>query len=179
LRRSAEAVAAVALLACSAASPETEVREALARLSAVEVAAGDGARVALAPVRFSDVAVSMDGARARVIAVVEADGRVRLAGGEPALAYVGRETFSMERCAGARWCLADGALEGLRGVVAALAAEPRAEGVRVAAWQVRVERDRAEAGEDYEAPDGGATRRLRARHALAREGAAWRLLPPP
>jgi hypothetical protein len=172
-------LAAAALLGCSVAGPETEIKEALARLAPLEMAAGGGATVALARVSFSDVAVSMDGARALVVAVVEADGRVRLAGGEPALAYVGREAFAMERCAGARWCLSGSALAGLRGVVAALAAAPRAEDARVVAWQVRVERDGAEAGEDYEAMEGGAPRRLRARRVLARAGAAWRLLPPP
>ncbi len=168
--------AAAALLACSVAAPQTEVKEALAALGSVELAAG-GARVALERLSFSDVVVSVDGARALVVAVGEADGRVGLAGSEPALAYVGREAFAMERCTARRWCLAGDALGGLRGVVAALAAAPRAEGVRVVAWQVRVERDGAEAGEDYEAQEGGAPRRLRARHGLAREGAGWRLLP--
>jgi hypothetical protein len=85
----------------------------------------------------------------------------------------------MERCAARRWCLAPDALAGLRGVVAALSAAPRAEGARAVAWQVRVERDAAEAGEDYDAVEGGATRRLRARHALARAGSGWRLVAPP
>lgn len=181
MRSSAEAaaLAATALLACSVAGPATEVKEALARLGPLEVAAGEGATIALARVSFSDVAVSLDGGRALVVAVVEADGRVELAGGAPALAYVGREAFALERCAAARWCLAGGALAGLRGVIAALVAAPRAAGARVVGWQVRVERDRAEAGEDYEVVEGGAPRRLRALRALAREGAAWRLLPPP
>jgi hypothetical protein len=182
------AALAAALLACAVTSPETEVKEALARLAPVELEAG-GARVALARASFSDVAVSMDGPRALVVAVVEADGRTTLPGAAPALAYVGREAFAMVRCAGRGWCLAPDALAGLRGVVAALAAAPRAEGARVVAWQVRVERDAAEAGEDYEAVDGrssgaearagGAPRRLRARHALARDAAGWRLAPAP
>lgn len=172
------AALAAALLACAVASPGTEVKEALARLGPVEVEAG-GARVALARATFSDVVVSMDGARALVVAVVQADGRVRLPGAEPSLAYVGRESFAMDRCAARRWCLAPDALAGLRGVVAALAAAPRPEGARTVAWQVRVERDAAEAGEDFDAVDGGVPRRLRARHALARAGDGWRLLPPP
>jgi hypothetical protein len=154
------------------------VKEALARLGPIEVEAG-GARVALARASFSDVVVSLDGPRALVVAVVQADGQVRLPGAEPSLAYVGRESFAMERCADRRWCLAPDALAGVRGVVAALAAAPRAEGGRPVAWQVRVERDAAEAGEDYEVLEGGTPRRLRARHALAREGGGWRMVAPP
>lgn len=183
MRRCAErpravAAALAALVACAVASPATEAREALAALGPLELDAG-GVPLSLARVGFSDVAVQVDGGRALVVAVVEADGRARLAGAEPAVAYVGREAFAMERCAARRWCLAPDALGGLRGVVAALAAAPRPEGARVVGWQVRVERDAADAGEDYEAADGGAPRRLRARHALARAGGAWRLVPPP
>ncbi len=177
MRSSAEAALAAALLACGVASPATEVKAALAGLAPVELDAG-GARVALAHASFSDVAVSADGPTALVVAMVQADGRVRLAGAEPSLAYVGREAFRMERCPASRWCLAPDALAGLRGVVAALAAAPRPEGARPVAWQVRVDRDGAEAGEDYEEAEAGATRRLRALRALARDGARWRLLPP-
>ncbi|HEX9051254.1 MAG TPA: hypothetical protein VF841_12045, partial [Anaeromyxobacter sp.] len=132
----AAALGAAALLSCAVASPATEVKEALARLAPVELDAGT-ARLLLARASFSDVAVSMDGPRALVVAVVEADGRVRVRGAEPTLAYVGRESFAMDRCAGRRWCLAPDALAGLRGVVAALAAAPRADGGRPVAWQVR------------------------------------------
>ncbi|HEY6101269.1 MAG TPA: hypothetical protein VIW03_17665 [Anaeromyxobacter sp.] len=174
MRSSAEAAGllAAALLACSVSSPETEVKEALARLGPVELATG-GPPLRLERVRFADVAVSMDGPRALVLSVVEAEGR--LAGGGPALAYVGREAFAMERCAAARWCLAAGELPALRGVIEALREAPREAGARVVAWQVRTERDAATAGEDYEA----AGRRLRARRELRREGGAWRVLPPP
>jgi hypothetical protein len=51
------------------------------------------------------------------------------------------------------------------------------DGARPVAWQVRVERDAAEAGEDYEAVERGGARRLRALHALARVGGGWRLVP--
>jgi hypothetical protein len=166
------------LLACAVASAGTEVKEALAGIGPVELEAGS-ARVGLAHVSFSDVVVTTDGAVALVVAMVQADGTVRLAGGEPSLAYVGREAFRMERCAGRRWCLAPDALGGLRGVVAALAAAPRPAGARPVAWQVRVDRDRADAGEDYEAVEGGAPRRLRSTWALARAGKAWALSPAP
>lgn len=159
-----------ALLACTVASPETEVKEALARTGRLELAAAGGTRVALEKVRFADVAVSMDGARALVVAVVEAGGRVGPEGG-PALAYVGREAFEMERCPQGRWCAAGSGVPALLGVVEALARAPRDPGARVVAWQVRVERGEAIAGEDYEL--GG--RRLRARWEIAREGDGWRV----
>jgi hypothetical protein len=143
------------------------VKEALARLGAVSLAR---AGVSLTGLRFSDVTVQVEGGRARVLAVVEADGRAGEGG--PALAYVGREAFEMERCREARWCLAG--LPALEGVLAALRAAPREADARVVAWQVRVERERATAGEDYEA--GG--RRLRAVRELRREASAWRLAAP-
>jgi hypothetical protein len=171
---SGAALAWAALLACSAASPETEVKEALARLDAAELPSGGPATVVLQRLRFADVAVSMDGTRALVLAVVEADG---LAGGHPGdrprIAYVGREAFSMERCPSLRWCLSD--LPALHGVVSALRAVPREAGARVVAWQVRVERDAATAGEDYDV-DG---RRLRVRRELRRDGAGWRVVASP
>jgi hypothetical protein len=165
------ALALAALLACSAASPETEVREALARTGAAELPAAGGAPLVLRRLRFGDVAVSMDGPRALVLAVVEADGAAGADG--PALAYVGREAFAMERCRMRRWCLAD--LPALRGVVAALREAPRDPGARVVAWQVRVERDAATAGEDYEL--GG--RAVRTVRHLRRDGGGWRVVASP
>ncbi len=83
------------------------------------------ATVAVARAAFRDVEVAADGPRARVLAVVDADGSVRLGGREIALAYVGREAFEMERCPATRWCPAGAALPDLAGVVAAVAAVPR------------------------------------------------------
>ncbi|HEU4385145.1 MAG TPA: nuclear transport factor 2 family protein [Anaeromyxobacteraceae bacterium] len=64
--------------------------------------------------------------------------------------------------------------EALLGRVAAdFQAGPRAA-IRVLAWQIRVERDRAEVGEDYQIEVAGrAPERLRARLLLAREGERW------
>lgn len=46
--------------------------------------------------------------------------------------------------------------------------------LRILGWQIRVERDRAVVGEDYELALGGAApARLRARFALTREGERW------
>jgi hypothetical protein len=145
------------LLACSVASPATEVREVLARAAPLELPAGD-ARVLVERAGFADVTVSMDGARALVVAVVEADGRARSAGRDVAIAYVGRERFAMERCDRARWCPVGEPLPALAGVIAALAAAPRPDGRRPVAWQIRVERERAIVGEDAAVAGGPSPR---------------------
>lgn len=172
-----------ARLASLARSPETDVKEALASLGPLDGLAAGTARVDLSRVALGDVTVAVEDGRARVLAVAEAEGRARFAGQAPALAYVGREAFAVERCAApSGWCPAEGAFSALRGVVAALAEAPRPAGARVVAWQIRVERDAASAGEDYEAPSedpAGPARRLRATFALRREGDRWSLAPPP
>lgn len=155
--------------ACSVASPEREVREALARLDPAALRAAGGAALALERLSFADVAVSPEGSRALVIAFVEAEGRAALGGASPAVAYRGREVFVVERCPSARWCLAGGALPALSGVVGALAALPRPDGARVVAWQIRVERETASVGEDYEL----AGERRRETRTLRSAGAGW------
>jgi hypothetical protein len=111
------------------------------------------------------------------VAVVEADGRVRAGGREVALRYVGREAFAMERCAGRRWCPAGAQLPALAGVVEALVAAPRPDGRLPVAWQIRIERDRATAGEDAEGPEGGPV--ARAVFELARAGEGWKVAAGP
>jgi hypothetical protein len=161
------------LLACSVASPQTEVKEALARAGEVELAVGPG-RVVLERPRFSDVTVSVDGGRARVLAMVEAEGRWRAAGEEVAVAYVGREAFEMERCPAARWCPAGAPLPALAGVLAVLAAHRRAE-ERPVAWQIRVDRDRGTVGEDAVGLVGAQARR---RFDVVRDRRGWRVAEP-
>jgi hypothetical protein len=156
------------LLACSVASPATEIREALAHAAPLEVAAGD-ARIGVARASFADVAVSLDGARALVVAVVDADGRVRTGGRDVRLSYLGREALEMERCPGRRWCSVGPALPALGGVVEALLAARSAPGRTPVAWQIRVERDRATVGEDAE----GAQRVVLE---LVREVGGWRVV---
>jgi hypothetical protein len=174
--RSRSLALALASVSCSVASPRTEIVEALGRSAPFEVAAG-GARVEVARASFRDVEVAAEGGRAQVLAVVDADGRVRIGGAEVALGYVGREAFEMERCARAgRWCPAGPALPALGGVVAALAATPRPEGRRPVAWQIRIERDRALVGEDAEGMGGA--RALRITLDLVRDGPGWRLAAP-
>lgn len=184
MRRCAElAVAAtLASCACSVASPETEVREVLARAAPLVVAAAGAEEASLDSVRYADVTVSMDGGRALVIAVVEADGRLRAGDRSAAVAYVGREAFAMERCGRAGWCPAGEALPALRGVLAALPAVRSATAAeapgyaRDVGWQIRVERDGAMVGHDFEVNAGAAAPvARRARHALARDGGGWRL----
>jgi hypothetical protein len=198
----------------AAASPETQVKDALARSSPVRLERLAGGAVAtLSRVRFADVTVSVEGERANVLAVVEAEGEVERKGARIALSYVGREALPMVRCGTARWCPEGEPLPRLAAVLdpllrrvaafeardagayaplvsdrypgaggkAALLARLRADlgggppaGLSVLAWQVRVERDRALAGEDYrlEVP-GAPPARLRARYALALEGERW------
>lgn len=63
----------------------------------------------------------------------------------------------------------------LRRIRAGFRAGPAAR-VRLLGWQIRVERDAAEAGEDYEtALAGKAPRRLRARYRLVLEDSRWRI----
>jgi hypothetical protein len=111
-----------------------------------------------------------------VVAIVEADGRVRAGPREVRLAYVGREAFVMERCAARRWCPAGAALPSLQAVVEVVRAAPRPDGRRPLGWQIRVERERAVAGEDAELEDGA---RVRGVFELERAGQAWRLAAGP
>jgi hypothetical protein len=63
----------------------------------------------------------------------------------------------------------------LRRLSSDLAASPRAR-FRPLTWQVRIERDTAQVGEDYEIAVGsGAARRLRARLDLRDDGGGWRI----
>jgi hypothetical protein len=174
-RRCGSVLLALALTACSVESPATEIREALGRAAPFEVVAGP-ARIEIARAVFRDVEVFAEGGRAKVLAVVDADGKVRLAGGEVALGYVGREALELARCPRARWCPVAEPLPGLAGVVAALAAAPREAGRRPVGWQIRLERDRAMVGEDAVGPGGD--RATRGVLDLSRDGAGWRVTAP-
>jgi len=213
LWRSRERLAALDLRG-AAASPETQVKDALARTTRVRLdGLAGGAAAALSAVRFAEAAVSVEGPAARVLAVVEAEGVVERGGERIALSYVGREAFRMAPCAAQRWCPEGEPLPALRGVLdlllrraaafqardpeayaplvsdrypapggkpallarlrADLAGGPPAR-LAVLAFQLRVERGRAVAGEDDEVQLGGAApARLRARYALALEGERW------
>lgn len=164
----------LAALTAAAAGPRTQVQEALARRGRAALDLGGGGRAELSPVRFGDVAVQVDGARAQVLAVVDGQGAVSWRGERATLGYVGREAFAMVRCPAARWCPEGAELPALRGVLSALRARAEVEPDRhVRAWQIRVERERATAGEDYDVVLPGGAERRRAVHALRREGAGW------
>jgi hypothetical protein len=200
-----------------AASPETQVRAALARQHRARIPDVYGFRaggtVSLSNLRYADVAVNVDGGRAQVIAVVDAEGDVSWRE-KARLSYVGREAFAMTPCRIALWCGDGRQFARLKGVLATLfrrhdafnAGDAEAyarlvsdryagEGgkaallarlrddlggdarMRVVAWQIRVERDRAVVGEDYEIRVGDAAPAvLRARFELALEGASWRVV---
>jgi hypothetical protein len=161
------------------------VRQALARLDRIRVGGPPGAAgvgLDLAPVRFSDVTAALEGGRAAVVAMVEAEGRASFGQASAPVSYVGREAFHLRPCA-AGWCPEGDEVSRLRGVLEVLARRQEAlaaaaPGRRVLAWQVRVERDRAEAGEDFESPGpGGTPVRERARLSLRWAAGAWALAP--
>ncbi|WP_242346268.1 nuclear transport factor 2 family protein [Anaeromyxobacter terrae] len=201
-------------------SPETQVKAALAKQDRARVPDVYGFRAggvaSLRSVRFADVVVAMDGGKARVLAVVEAEGDVAWQDEGARISYVGREAFEMTRCSAAGWCADGRQFAELKGVLAALfrredafnrrdpeayarlvseryagnggrdallarlgedlRADPPAR-VRIHAWQIRVERDRAIVGEDQELTIGdGPPRTLRARYELLREGERWAIV---
>jgi len=201
----------------AAAGAETQVRAALAHQDRAALADVygfmSGGTAELHPVRFADVTLSVDQGRARVVAMVEAQGRVVWRGERAQLSYLGREAFQMTPCKIALWC-GDGAqFARLRGVLTALfrradalavrdlesAARLASDGyaggkpellarlardfrapppeVHVRAWQIRVERDRAQVGEDYDVvPAGGGREPRRARYTMELEGDRWRFV---
>ncbi len=200
------------------ASPETQVKAALAKQDRARIpdvyGFHAGGSATLRDVRFGDVAVLAEDGRARVVAVVEAEGEVAWGEEQARLSYVGREAFGMTPCRIALWCADGDQFAQLRGVLAtlfrredafngrdadayarlvsdryeggkdALLARVRADlgkepaaRMRVLGWQIRVERDRAEVGEDYEIRLGeAAPQKLRARFVLAHEDDRWRVV---
>lgn len=199
-------------------SPDTQIRRALqaqTRASLEDVYGfRAGGTAELTPVRFRDVVTAVEGQRATVVAVLDAEGRVAWREQAADLSYIGRERFHMRPCRVALWCgegdqferlrevlrvlfrrldaleardaaayaglvsqgYRDGGLD-RRALLQRLAADFRAgppAAVQVQAWQIRVERDRAEVGEDYQiAVAGSAPARRRALLRLTREGERW------
>jgi hypothetical protein len=163
------------------ASPVTQVRKVLAEVERASLDLGAGGRLELTEVRFADVAAQAAGDRVEVIAMVDGRGAVAWRGQRIGLGYVGREAFAMSRCAGGGWCSEGTMLPALRGILLAL--EARTEGAppgrRVEAWQIRVERDRATAGEDL-AQDGAAGAGPRREvHQLRRIDGRWEIVAAP
>ncbi len=204
--------------ALSPESPDTQIRRALQAQTRAQLddvyGFHAGGTAELKPVRFRDVVTSVEGQRATVVAMLDAEGRVVWRDQAANLSYVGRERFHMRPCRIALWCGDGDQFERLREVLrllfrrldafqardaaayAALVSERYQDrgldrrallarvaadfrggppaAIRVLAWQIRVERDRAEVGEDYQLAVGGrAPARLRALFRLEREGERW------
>jgi hypothetical protein len=191
------------------ASPETQVRQALSRQERAHLddvyGFRGGGTVELFGVRYDDVVAAVEGGRATVVAMLDAEGRVVWRDQEAKLSYLGREQFHMRPCSIALWCGEGDQFQRLRGVLLTLfrrqdawrlgdaeayarllsaevardARERPAAGApvrsRILAWQIRVERDTAEVGEDAEEEGltGGAAHRLRHVFRLRREGERW------
>ena len=167
------------------AGGERQVREALANQVRAHLEDVYGFRaggtVELSPVRYGDVSAAVDGQVATVVAMLEAEGRAVWRDQSAAVSYIGRERFRMRPCGIAGWCGEGEQFQRLRGVLLALfrrddalaaAAAPARR--RVLAWQIRVEREVAEVGEDFETvPPAGAPVRERARFRLRLDGGRW------
>jgi hypothetical protein len=199
-------------------SPETQVRKALAAQDRAHLEDiygwKAGGTLELVPVRYTEVVPDVEGDRATVVALLDAEGKAVWRDQAATVSYIGREQFHMRPCKIALWCAEgdqfarlravmrtlfrrlDAARGGEAGTVASLAAPdyrdgetdraaleaklrqelaaPR-PGLRVTGWQIRVDRDSAEVGEDFVDPDvrhrGGGT--FRARYRLERRGERW------
>jgi len=210
----------IASLGTAVESPDTQIRRALSsqvRAHLDEVYGFHaGGTTELSTVRYRDVVTSVEGQRATVVAVLDAEGRVSWRGGAASLSYLGRERFHMRPCSIALWCAEGDQFERLRGVLLLLfrradAFDARDAGayapliseryrdrgldragilrrlagdlragpparVRLLGWQIRVDRETAEAGEDFEISlPGEEPKRLRARYRLVLEESRWRI----
>jgi hypothetical protein len=199
-------------------APESQVRQALASQTRAHLedvyGFRSGGTLELVPVRFSDVVPVVEGGRAQVVAMLDAEGRAVWRDRSAQVSYLGREVFHMRPCSIALWCAEGDQFARLRGVLrtlfrradalqardpaalatlvsedyrdgevdrAALLARVRAEmaagapaEMRPTAWQIRVERDGAEVGEDFVgAGPGELPRAGRGRYRLVRQGERW------
>lgn len=198
-------------------SPETQVRQALAAQGRAHLEDiygwKAGGTLELVPVRYADVVPDVEGSRATVVAVLDAEGKAVWRDQAASVSYIGREQFHMRPCKIALWCAEGDQFARLRAVlrtlfrrldaarggepagVAALAADDYRDGetdraalegrlrrelasprpdIRVKGWQIRVEREGAEVGEDFEEADPrGGVRGRRARYRLERRGERW------
>lgn len=165
-------------------SPETQIREALANQvrAHLEDVYGfrSGGTLELTLVRFAEVSPVVQGERARVTAVLEAEGRAAWRDQAARLSWIGVERFHMHPCPIALWCAEGDQFARMRAVLAALfrrhdalAERARPAARRVTAWQVRLEADVAEVGEDFALAAAAGESRERSRFRLRHDGSRW------
>jgi hypothetical protein len=162
--------------------PDARVRRALSGTRQVVLedlgGPGQGPRAELRAT-YRDLLGAEEAGGIRAVAVVEAEGTVTGGGFQAAVTSVGREQLALVPCPSGDCPGPDGPLPRLRSVLAALVARDRIRQAvgpprQVLGWQVRVERDVAEVGEDLLlSPPGGPPARERGRLTLRREGSAW------
>ena len=141
-------------LAGAVADPETRVRAALARQKSLHLSDvygfEAGGTLELTPVRFGDLAITVEGERAQVVAMVEVDGVIDWRHGRIRVGYIGREKFSMTPCDIGGWCADGRQLAELRRVLPLLFRRIDAFNGRDAAAYGRL------VGEGYRGPGGKA-----------------------
>jgi hypothetical protein len=95
-------------LPASVEAPETQVRRALANQGRAHLADvygwKTGGTAELYAVRYGDVTARVEGDKATVLAMVEAEGRLAWRDEAATVSYVGRERFGMTPCSIALWC---------------------------------------------------------------------------
>ena len=89
-------------------SPETQVRQALAAQGRAHLEDiygwKAGGTLELVPVRYEDVVPDVEGNRATVVAILDADGKAVWRDQSATVSYIGREQFHMKPCKIALWC---------------------------------------------------------------------------
>ena len=164
-------------LAGATASPEAQVATALGNLTSARLedvyGHASGGLAELQTLRFRDVTVRMDGARAHVVAMADGTGRVAWRGREASLAYLGREELTMRPCRFAGWCAEGEALAELRPLLRLLFRRLDAVAARDAEGYGRLLAD------DFRGAGGRAAALERIRRALAEGGpitaTAWQI----
>lgn len=92
----------------SVEAPETQVRRALTNQGRAHLSDvygwKAGGTAELYEVRYGDVTARIEGGKATVLAMVEAEGRLAWRDDAATVSYVGRERFGMAPCSIALWC---------------------------------------------------------------------------
>jgi hypothetical protein len=108
-------------LAGQVSPPETQVRSALAQLTSARLedvyGHASGGLAELQQLHLGDVTVTLEGGRARVVAMADGSGRVAWRDEVISLGYVGRESFAMRPCSFAGWCAEGEVLAELRPIL--------------------------------------------------------------